>query len=235
MQIAVGGIQCEYQMHRAQNSGDTVLFLHGWGGDIRSFAGAYRAVCGWEVSCVNFAFPKTVPEDWGIFDYAECVKEFLIACDIREPIIVGHSFGGRVAMILAAQGLCKKLVLVDSAGLKPRYSIRKKLKIAKYRRRVKCGKPLDGCGSTDYNSLAPEMRGVFVRIVNTHLDRLMPQIQCKTLIFWGRNDSDTPPYMAKRLKRGIKNSELVFSDGGHYAYVDAHYEFISILKSFVTE
>ena len=163
------------------------------------------------------------------------VRTFLIEVGAENPIIVGHSFGGRIALILAAQGLCKKLVLTDAAGLKPRFSLRKKLKIAAYHRRVKCGKPLDGFGSVDYNNLDPKMRAVFVRIVNARLDRLLPFIKCKTLIFWGKDDRDTPPYMAKRLRRGIKNSELVFADGGHYAYVDSHFEFVNLLKSFVLD
>ena len=79
------------------------------------------------------------------------------------------------------------------------------------------------------------MREVFVRIVNTHLDSLLPFIKCDTLIFWGRNDRDTPMYMAKRLNRGIKNSRLITVDGGHYSYVDASHKFIQQLKSFVTE
>lgn len=234
MQTTVNGVTCEYQAVKAGDA-DTVLFLHGWGGDLNSFAGAYSAAAEWGVNCINFAFPKTVPESWSVYDYAACVRTFLIEVGAENPIIVGHSFGGRIALILAAQGLCKKLVLTDAAGLKPRFSLRKKLKIAAYHRRVKCGKPLDGFGSVDYNNLDSKMRAVFVRIVNARLDRLLPFIKCKTLIFWGKDDRDTPPYMAKRLRRGIKNSELVFADGGHYAYVDSHFEFVNLLKSFVLD
>lgn len=234
MQTTVNGVQCEYEAYMT-GATDTVMFLHGWGGGLRSFAGACAAARDWGVNCINFAFPKIVPNSWGVYDYAACVRDFLIELGVEKPIIVGHSFGGRVALILAAQDLCKKLVLVDAAGLKPRFSLRKRLKIAAYHRRVKCGKPLDGFGSVDYNNLEPKMRAVFVRIVNAHLDKLMPFIKCETLIFWGKRDGDTPPYMAKRLHRGIKNSELVFVDGGHYSYVDCHYEFVNTLKSFIME
>ncbi|MCH5165835.1 MAG: alpha/beta hydrolase [Clostridiales bacterium] len=234
MQTTVCGVPCEYEMVKA-DSAETLLFLHGWGGDIRSFAGAYKAASEWNVTCINFAFPKSVPSSWGIYDYAAAVKIFLDGIGVKNPIIVGHSFGGRVAIILASQGLCKGLVLTDSAGLKPRLNLRKKLRIAKYRHRVKCGKSLDGLGSKDYNNLDPEMRKVFVRIVNTHLDKLLPFVRCKTLIFWGNADRDTPVYMAKRLHRKISGSELVIVEGGHYAYVDAHYKFVTMLKSFVMD
>ena len=83
--------------------------------------------------------------------------------------------------------------------------------------------------------MSKDKRGVFVRVVNTHLDKLMRYIKCPTLIIWGKDDKDTPPYMAKRLKRGIPNSELVFLDGGHYSYIDSDYGFANTLKRFITE
>ncbi len=235
MTVTVDGVECEYEISRSEGDTETVLFLHGWGGDLRSFAGAYSAVCGLGVSCINFAFPKRVPAEWGVYEYAVCVQDFLNMLGISEPIVVGHSFGGRIAIILASQGLCKKIMLVDSAGLKPKLNIRKKLRIAAYHRRVKRGKSLDGFGSMDYNNLEPEMRKVFVRIVNTHLDKLLPYVRCKTLIFWGKSDRDTPLYMAKRLHRNIVQSDLVVVDGGHYSYLDADCMFLLKLKNLITE
>ena len=234
MRVTLGDVVCEYEMHKT-DSADTVLFLHGWGGDLRSFAGAYSAVCDWGVSCVRLAFPKTVPSDWGIYDYATLVEKFIESLGITDPVIVGHSFGGRIALILAAQGKCKKLALTAAAGMKPKFSLKRAVRIAAYRRKKKRGKPLDGAGSLDYNNLEPEMRGVFVRIVNAHLDGLLPYIKCKTLLYWGRRDRDTPLYMAKRLKRGIADSELIVTDGGHFAYAESGYGFASALKSFIME
>ena len=235
MTTTVNGVQCEYEAFIAPESNTVVLFLHGWGGDLSSFKGAYKSVADLGISCVNFAFPKSVPSEWGVYEYAACVRDFMLEQGIEKPIIVGHSFGGRVAIILAAQGLAKKIVLVDSAGLKPKFSLKRKIRIARYHHRVKRGKSLDGFGSTDYNNVDKDMRKVFVRIVNTHLDRLLSYIKCETLIFWGRRDRDTPPYMARRLKRGIKNSTLIMTDGGHYSYIDSSFAFISRLKKFVTE
>jgi len=234
MKITVNGIECEYEISEPLGDTDTVLFLHGWGGGLKSFEHAYTVMSG-IAPCVNFAFPSSVPSYWGVYDYATLVDCFSEAIGISKPVIVGHSFGGRIAIILAARDKAKKIVLADSAGLKPKFSLKRKMRIAAYRRAKKCGKPLDGYGSIDYNNLEQSMREVFVRIVNMHLDSLLPFIKCDTLIFWGRNDRDTPMYMAKRLNRGIKNSRLITVDGGHYSYVDASHKFIQQLKSFVTE
>ncbi len=221
--------------NRADDSGAVILFLHGWGGDLRSFAGIYSEVCGWGFKAVNLSFPPVVPPQWGVYDYAAYVHAFLKLKGIRDPVIVGHSFGGRVGIILASQGVCSKLVLVDSAGARPKFSLAKKIKIARYKRRVKLGKPLDGFGSIDYNNVGKEMRGVFVRIVNTHLDKLLPYIKCPTLVFWGERDKDTPPYMARRIARKVKRCELVMTDGGHYSYIDCKYKFLRSLRSFISD
>lgn len=234
MVYTLDGVRCEYEAS-LERGGDTIVFLHGWGGDLRSFHGAYASVVSLGFRAINIAFPKTVPPDWGIYDYAVYIKRVLDGLDIQDPILIGHSFGGRVAIILASQKLCKKLILVDSAGIKPRLSVAKKIKIARYKRSVKRGKPLDGAGSEDYNKTDGDGRKVFVRIVNTHLDKLLSHIKCKTLIVWGKADKDTPPYMAKRLHRGIAESELVFLDGGHYSYVDSNFKFVRLVKNFVTD
>ncbi len=234
MRDTIDGIRYEYEKNSCV--GDyTVLFLHGWGGDLRSFAGAYRAVTEYGIPAVNFAFPTDVPDYWGTYDYAAFVNKFMEKQGMAMPIAVGHSFGGRVAIILASQHRLGKLMLVDSAGMKPRFSLTKKIKIARYHRRVKLGKPLDGMGSKDYNNTSGGQRCVFVRIVNTHLERLLPYIKCNTLIVWGKNDLDTPIYMAKRLQRGIEQSRLIFLDGGHYAYIDSNYRFLRLLKNFIAE
>lgn len=236
MKENINGVECEYEyVRRETNDGNTVVFLHGWGGGLESFSGAFRAVTDMGVPALNFAFPKKVPSDWGVYDYASYLNNFLRSKDISDPIVIGHSFGGRIGIITAAQGLCSKLMLVDSAGMRPHFCLRKKLAVARYHRSIKRGKPLDGSGSIDYNNTDPEMRGVFVRIVNTHLEKLLPYIKCPTLIVWGKTDGETPPYMAKRLNARIDGSRLEYLDGGHYAYVESHYGFVRLVKSFITE
>lgn len=238
MTETVCGAEIEYEYNsfmRPDGNDGAIIFLHGWGGDLRSFKGAFNTAESCGLKAVNYAFPKTVPSEWGIYDYSAQLNSFLQAKKLTNPILVGHSFGGRVSIILASQRVCSKLVLVDSAGLKPRFNLRKKIAIARYKSHVRRGKPLDGFGSVDYNNLSSDMRKVFVRIVNTHLDRLLGYIDCPTLIVWGKDDIDTPPYMARRLHRGIANSKLEFIDGGHYAYVQSAFGFNRILKSFLTE
>ena len=118
----------------------TFLFLHGWGGSVSSFKGVARwlGIVGYYAVLVDFAgFGKTKEprEPFCVDDYAQDVERFLKEHKITKASIVAHSFGGRVAIKLAAKnsGLVDKLVLVDSAGIKPRRGIIYKYKVYKYK------------------------------------------------------------------------------------------------------
>ena len=91
-------------------------------------------------------------------------------------------------------------------------------------------------GSSDFRQLSFKMRKTFVNIVNTFLEKYAININVPTLLVWGECDKDTPMYMAKKLKRIIKNSELiVFKNAGHFAYVEQAYKFCLIVSAFVKE
>lgn len=205
---------------------DPILLLHGWGASSSAMDGiyGYLASMGRNVYAVDFpGFGKSdlPPESWGIYEYADCINYVISELGLIKPTVIGHSFGGRVAIILGARNAVSKLVLCDAAGLKPKLSLKKKIAVMKYKAAKRRGKVPENAGSPDYAALPPAMKKVFVRVVNTHLDGLLKKINAPTLIFWGKNDKETPPYMARRLNRGIRDSGLVMLDGaGHFAYAD---------------
>ena len=218
--------------------GSPIVLLHGWGCSSESMDGVYNYLTRQGRRVYAFDFPgfgksDFPPETWGVYDYADCVQYMLGALGIVKPTIVGHSFGGRIAIILGARKVASKLVLADAAGLKPRPSLRKSLAIARYKSLKRRGKAPENAGSADYAALAPSMKKVFVRIVNTHLDSLLPKIEVPTLLFWGRLDKDTPPYMAKRMNRRIQDSGLIMlENAGHFAYAERSDVFCASIKSF---
>ena len=205
---------------------NAIVLLHGWGASAAAMDGIYNyfASIGRAVYAIDFPgfgnsdFP---PESWGIYDYADCVQFIIGELGLNKPTVIGHSFGGRVAVILGARKAVSKLVLCDAAGLKPKLSLKKKIAVMRYKAAKKRGKAPQNAGSADYVALSPAMKKVFVRVVNTYLDSLLPKIDVPTLIFWGKEDKDTPPYMAKRFNKRIRDSGLVMLDGaGHFAYAD---------------
>ncbi|MBR2967903.1 MAG: alpha/beta hydrolase [Clostridia bacterium] len=235
MFFSYNGVSVFYKRHLGL--GTPIILLHGWGGSNVSFFGAYEYLCSLNRDVIAVDFPgfgssDLPPVEWGIDDYALCISELIFSLRIRKATIVGHSFGGRVALCLGHREFVERIVLVDSAGLKPRKSIAKEFKIWRYKQAKKAGRDVSEFGSVDYLALPQVMKHVFVRIVNTHLDETMERIACPTLIVWGKRDKETPLYMARRLKRGIKDSTLVLLNGGHYAYAEDNIRFNLILAEF---
>lgn len=223
---------------RNVGGGTPVVLLHGWGGSIASFRGTFDFLsrAGREVVALDFqgfGSSDPPPADFGIYDYARSVVELTEFLGYERFIPVGHSFGGRVAIILGKLKSVEKVVLVDAAGMKPRRGIKYRVRVGWFKLKRKLGLKAEG-GSADYRALDENMRGVFKRVVNTYLEPELSSIGCPTLLIWGRNDRDTPLYMARRLEKAIADSALVLLDGGHYAYVEQMATFHRILSAFLT-
>lgn len=222
--------------------GTPVLFLHGWGGDRTSFLGAARYfVENFRVITVDlFGFGKSdFPPDWfKLWDVADAVAALLKHLLAGDAVVVGHSFGGRIAIYMAARhpGVISKMVLVDSAGLKPKFNLKKYLNIKKYKLYKRFGWKTHNMGSDDYRKLEPAMHNFFIHTVNDDVSGILRSITCETLIIWGERDTDTPLYMARTLNRRIHGSGLViFKNAGHFSYIDRHLDFVNILNAFISE
>lgn len=78
------------------------------------------------------------------------------------------------------------------------------------------------------------MQKSFKLIVNEHLDYALPNIKNSTLIIFGKEDKETPLYMAKKLHNGIKGSRLVvYEKAGHFAFIDKPLRFNMEVKEFL--
>ncbi|MGN1259287.1 MAG: alpha/beta fold hydrolase [Christensenellales bacterium] len=223
--------------------GEVYLFLHGWGADSSIF-GRVISVMPKNISYILIDF-------WGfgqsgepsaplsVYDYAKETIEIVNKLNVKNFSIIGHSFGGRIGIILASNygKRIDKLVLVDSAGIVPRRSLLYKYKIWKFKKlKKKVDKGvlnkecLDKYGSDDYKVLSSVMKRTFVLVVNEDLLYLAKKIECKTYIIWGKDDTETPLYMAKRLNKSIKNSLLfVIAGAGHFSFLDKFDDFVYIL------
>ncbi len=222
--------------------------MHGWGGNKNSFQGVSSCIFS-KNKCICIDFPGFGDESppgsaFSVEDYAAWLHEKLLSLSVQERVVlVGHSFGGRVAICYASRYAknVEKLVLVDSAGIKPKLKINKLIKTIWFRFCKKCAKiglykkeKLANHGSSDWKSLPENMKGTFVKVIKQDLSIFAKQISIPTLIVWGEKDKDTPLYMAKKLNKLILNSRLVvFRDAGHYSYLDNFDEFVSLLNNFI--
>ena len=234
MNIVIDNLNINYT---DEGDGTPVLLLHGWGGNVDSFGPFFDSMannfCVTTFDFWGFGKSDEPPQNADTFWYAQMTKDFMSKLGLQKPLVVSHSFGGRVAIILSAENLFDKVVLCSSAGVKPKFSIKKYIKIKKYKIAKRFGKNLKGYGSDDYKKLNPLMQKVFVRVVNDFLESYAKNTVEQTLLVWGKEDKTTPLYMAKKLNRLIKNSGLVTIKGvGHFCFLDDFYTFDLVVKSF---
>lgn len=237
-------LKFEEMNYKVYGVGRPILLLHGWGANSSSFTQIIAEFSlNFKVYALDlwgFGESELPPQNATIYDYAEAVYRFIKAKIGEEVVLLGHSFGGRICLILGNRPLIRGVVLVDSAGLKSRLSLAKRLQIRRYkklREKVNLGQAmaskLERFGSADYRKLPPTMRGVFVRVVNEDLEKFAVNLAKPTLIIWGRHDRTTPVFMAKKLHKLIKNSELKFLRGGHFCYLNSTREFVNLCDNFL--
>ncbi len=234
--------------------GPDVLLLHGWGASVDSWRGVIETL---SHSChlVALDFPgcgkSSLPDrPLTTDDYMALVMEFCNVVNFRNPILIGHSHGCRVIMKLCGVGLMspEKVVLIDGAGLKPKFNLKKSVKQCTFKtiRRVLTLPGLKGhtedllnkarshFGSADYNSAPEVMRKTLVNLVNDDMTPYIDGIKASTLLIWGENDTATPLYMAKILEKTIADCGLcVIKNTGHWSFVERPIEAHAILNSFL--
>ena len=251
MTVNIDGLNIEYI---TEGEGQPVLLLHGWGSSFDVYRGIINTL---KNRCRLFAvnFPGCVGSDtmdtpWSLDDYCHFVLKFMAAVGISDPILIGHSHGGRVILKMAADGMVNppKIVLLDSAGLIPKKSTKQKLRAKSFKaiKRVLSlpviknhSEPLldkarKHYGSADYNAAPEVLRKTLVSLVNTDLRDIIHNIKCPTLLIWGENDTATPLSDAKIIESLIPDSGLCVIKGtGHYSFCEQPYQAHAILNSFI--
>lgn len=225
------------------------MFLHGW----RAQGLVWRDVAARLSESRDFAIylldlpgfgGSTLPKTpFHVQDYTNLISGFIEKLDLGKVILIGHSFGGRIATKLAAQKpeLVEKLILVDSAGLmtnKKSGGLKFLAKMVKPLFRPKFMKGLrekiyQKIGAEDYTA-TPNLKETFLKVINEDLSGYLPKVSQPTLIIWGENDKTTPLGDAKIMKAKIKNSQLVvFENAGHSCFLDKPKEFCDELIRFI--
>lgn len=219
-----------------------LLFLHGYLADRNSFYHQIRFFeRDFEVFAPDFKGFGTNIEmqyPYSLSDYVSDTMEYMYKNGIVRPSVIAHSFGARVAIKGTAENseLFSKLVLTGAAGLRPKWQLKKVLKKTAFnvlKRFVKREK-LQRFYSSDYLALSPVMKESFIKIVTEHLDGRLKDVVNPTLLIFGENDRETPLYMARKMLKEIKNSELiVIKDAGHFCFIDKPAKFNLEVKEFL--
>jgi pimeloyl-ACP methyl ester carboxylesterase len=229
-------------------TGRPVILLHGWGGSVKSWGQvpSKLAASGFQVHTMDlpgFGSSSVPPKPWTVSDYANLVVEYARLKDLSQVDIIGHSFGGRIGIVIASDypDLVRKLVLVNSAGVKPDPGamgiiLRGLSKIVRPVRDLPVIRGLRvrfyrHIGAQDYLTAGP-LQETLSLVLDEDLRDKAAQIKCPTLLIWGDQDNATPLWQAEELKNLIPDSGLVvFKGAGHFSYLDKPFDFLQIVNS----
>lgn len=231
-------------------TGPPVVVLHGWGGRIESMTPVllglrdrFRVMA---IDLPGFGESPAPTVAWGTDEYAELVSHTLDSVGVARAAFVGHSYGAKTSVYLAAArpDMVDRLVLAGSSGLRaaPSASVRAKRTLSKVGRVVgHLGAPgralRDGLyrriASEDYRA-AGDMRPVLVKVVNEDFSALLPSVRCPVLLIWGSKDDAVPVAHARRMESLIPDAGLVVFEGaGHFAYLEEPDRFVRIVAHFL--
>lgn len=226
--------------------GHTIVILHGWGRSIEDFVNISKILSEkyqvYLIDLPGFGKSNEPLKPYSLDDYVNCLIEFFKKEVIKDPIIIAHSFGGRIAIRYAIEHKVKKMILIASAGIK-RFSWKNKIKIINYKVKkwyykkfnkiALYEKLITTSGSDDYRLSSNIMKKTLSNVVNTNQRKEIKKISCEVLLIWGKNDCATPYKDALLMKRQIKNSGLVTFNTGHFAFIEEEFAFKKVISSYL--
>lgn len=250
-EIKIEGLKINYD-ESGPDSDTPVILMHGYGCNYTTVASIANSLSSerkvYSIDLPGHGKSDEPPTPWGVEEYTDLIEKFCKALKIERPVLIGHSFGGRISILMGSRNDISKIVLVDAAGIKPRRSLKYYLKVYSYKGAKKLlplilgnktGKKLidnwrKKAGSSDYNNSSPMMRAVMSRCVNQDLKLYMPSIKAPTLLIWGENDTATPLRDAQTMEKLIPDAGLVSFPGcGHYSFLDNPAQFKAVIRNFI--
>ena len=238
MKIKIRDININYIQY---GSGKDILLLHGWGQNIEmmkplgdNFCDKFRITI---LDLPGFGNSDEPQIPWNIENYELMLEDFCKELEIKKPIVIGHSFGGRLAIRYSSRIPIEKLVLFGSPCIRISEELPLHVKILKTLKKVpglnEFGEYMKNyIGSRDYKAASPIMRQTLVEVVNEDLSNYAREIEEPTLLIWGDNDTEAPLKEAKELEKIMIDAALIVLPGTHYAYLENLPRVVSILKEF---
>lgn len=248
--IDIDGVSLHYRDSGEENL-KPVIIMHGWGCNVDTVASIENIFKG-KMRVINVDLPghgksSEPPTVWGIEEFTSMMEKFITRLGLKHPSLVGHSFGGRISILLSSRGDVDKVLLVDAAGIKPKRKLSYYWKVYSFKAmknaallflgKKKGAEIVDKLrgkkGSADYRNSSPRMRAIMSKCVNEDLKSVMPSIKAPVLLVWGEDDTATPLSDAQTMKKLIPDAGLVSFPGcGHYSFLDNPFGFKAVVSSF---
>ncbi len=236
-EIIINDIKVDYLISDNFQVDKAIIFLPGWNSSAEIFSNQIKVDNLLAINLPGFFGSEKPKEVWGTSNYADFLSEFLNKLNITNPILVGHSFGGAVALRYASKNSIKKLILIGAAIVRKKtfktiiyYLGAKILKIlapwlAKKMRQAFYNK----IGSRDYLE-SGEMADIYQKVIREDSQSYLKEIKdIPITLIWGEKDLATPLTQAYLIKKQLSRGQLhVLTNAGHYCFLDNKEEFVKI-------
>jgi pimeloyl-ACP methyl ester carboxylesterase len=251
MVITLNNLQLNYT---DSGTGQTILILPGWGSSstawqtvVADLSQTYRVLV---LDLPGFGQSQAPREVWGVEEYTNIVKGFLQKLGLDEYILLGHSFGGQIALNLASgnERLPSRLILCAPAALRHPLTVKQKFfhVLAKIGKAIfslpglrVLGAPLRkvlyrAAGSQDYAQAQGMMRAVMAKVLRQDLTVKLPSVKMPTLLVWGSEDKSVPVSDGEKMRMAMPQAQLrVIAGVDHGFPYKAWEQFAPMLKEFL--
>lgn len=205
----------------------SILIIHGWGANKEIMMKAFGSYLN-EFKQIYIDLPgfgrSDIFYELDSIKYAKIVQVFLSSLKLKPDIIMGHSFGGKIATLLRPENL----VLLSTAGIveeKP-FIVKFKIKLYKFLKIFGFAGLYKLFATKDVAGMSRVMYDTLKNVVDEDFREIFSKTRAKTLIFWGEGDKAVSLESGKTINRLIKNSEFFPLAGDHFFFL-IHSKFIS--------
>lgn len=221
-----------------------IVLIHGWNQSkkiwdqiINNFD--FKTVA---IDLPGFGNENLISKEWGVQEYTRWLKERIgkLKPNKNSIVLVGHSFGGRIATRIALENprWLKAIVLSGSPSIyRPNTKTRVLISIYKLLkifipRKIK----LIFLPKELKKAYVSGLDEIFRRVVTYDQTPSLSKISVPTLLIWGENDTEVPLHIPKEMNNKIKNCKLsIIENAGHNSFLDNPTLFIGYVKKFINE
>tara|TARA_B100001778_G_scaffold334689_1_gene347162 strand:+ start:487 stop:1245 length:759 start_codon:yes stop_codon:yes gene_type:complete len=208
------------------------IWAHGWGHNHHAFEQIAKSLSfmgqHYVIDFPGFGGSPKPDDVWSVQDYADFMIAFIQSIQAKKVVWIGHSFGCRVGLrIAAATKLIAKMILISAAGIPRKRGLLEQVSLTLRVRFFKMLKIFvrseEGrdklrarFGSADYKNAA-ELRAIFLKTIQDDVTDILPNIKCPVSLIYGAKDRETPPEIGIRLNKAITKAQLeILPDFDHY-------------------
>ncbi|HTT59402.1 MAG TPA: alpha/beta hydrolase [Acidimicrobiales bacterium] len=215
-----------------------VVWLHGWARSARDFSAAAQRLADRGIASVALDLPgfgsSPAPDSPG---GAQLYAELIVPClrEISESplVLVGHSFGGRVALLVASTHpeLVRELVLtgVPLVRIGPTRQPSRRYRLVRWLAghhlitEARLESARQKFGSRDYRNASGVIRDVLVATTQENYESALSSLQTPVSFLWGEGDDQAPPEVAERAAQLVTSvsSVTVLAGVGHFVPLEA--------------